>query len=389
MPDAHARFAPSSSDRWIACPGSVSLTERLLSEGKIPKDTSNDASIKGTLIHEKCEQHLIAGTDPRQDKEQLYHKTKNAAVVVEPEEWHPHAISYIEFIRDQLELMALSTGVEPVLKIEDRVTIKDDVCWGSVDAHAYAANWLLVDDLKTGYHIVSPEGNTQFMTYAVGIMNAHDWKFEEIYLGRSQIQDEDNPNALWKVTKDELRDHWSVVLNAIGDAISDDPHFEQGSHCKWCRAASHCPLKYESAVSIFDDEECTTVTPVEALTEDQIQKLMTLRPIIEQYFKSVEQFITERLNQGIPFPGYKLVAGRSSRKWNPDTLDAAAKMAQDFGVDPYRPRELRTFTDIEKEMGKGAMSDFLIKPPGKPTLAKESDKRPGITTADIFNDGLN
>ena len=127
MPSAHARFAPSSSDRWINCPGSVSLSERLLSEGKIPKDTSNDASIKGTLIHEKCEQHLIAGTDPRQDDEQLYYKTKHGAVVVEPDEWHDHAISYIDFIRDQMEVAALSAAAVPVLKIEFAVAVNMSV----------------------------------------------------------------------------------------------------------------------------------------------------------------------------------------------------------------------------------------------------------------------
>ena len=65
MPDAHARFAPSASGRWLNCPGSIPLSEQLLSDGKIPADTSGDAAKRGTAMHDASENHLLAGTDPR------------------------------------------------------------------------------------------------------------------------------------------------------------------------------------------------------------------------------------------------------------------------------------------------------------------------------------
>ena len=48
----HATFSPSAAERWIACPGSVKLSENC------PKTTSKYAE-EGTLAHALAEQCLL------------------------------------------------------------------------------------------------------------------------------------------------------------------------------------------------------------------------------------------------------------------------------------------------------------------------------------------
>jgi hypothetical protein len=64
--------------------------------------------------------------------------------------------------------------------------------------------------------------------------------------------------------------------------------------------------------------------------------------------------------------------------------------------DILKPSELKTITALEKLVGKKQfgeiMADVLIKPPGKPTLVDESDKRPAMDLSTVkdsdFDDSL-
>ena len=57
-----------------------------------------------------------------------------------------------------------------------------------------------------------------------------------------------------------------------------------------------------------------------------------------------------------------------------------------------KPREIKGFTDLEKLTGKkkldALLKDVILKPPGKPKLAPESDKRPEWNSAKADFDDL-
>ena len=50
-PSEHSTFSPSGTDRWVACPASIQLSEG------IPDETSKYA-IEGTLAHKVCEDYF-------------------------------------------------------------------------------------------------------------------------------------------------------------------------------------------------------------------------------------------------------------------------------------------------------------------------------------------
>ena len=77
-----------------------------------------------------------------------------------------------------------------------------------------------------------------------------------------------------------------------------------------------------------------------------------------------------------------MVEGRSVTRYTNEEAVAAAVTAA--GEDPYE-RKLLGLTAMKALLGKKRFNDILggltFKPPGKPTLVPESDKRPAMNTA--------
>jgi hypothetical protein len=95
--------------------------------------------------------------------------------------------------------------------------------------------------------------------------------------------------------------------------------------------------------------------------------------------------------EGVEIPGFKLVEGRSNRQITDE--ESLAQILLQHISDPqkiYKPRALETITALEKLFGKKRFAelakDYVIKPPGKPTLVPISDKRPALNSPeDDFN----
>ena len=86
--------------------------------------------------------------------------------------------------------------------------------------------------------------------------------------------------------------------------------------------------------------------------------------------------------------GFKIVEGRSNRKYTDD--DTVAEAVTAAGYDPYEKKLLGIIT-MSSLLGKKQFDEILgglvYKPPGKPALVPASDKRPAMNTAaDDFND---
>ena len=95
----------------------------------------------------------------------------------------------------------------------------------------------------------------------------------------------------------------------------------------------------------------------------------------------------EAVNNGVTFPGYKVVEGRSNRTFAiDDTLIAAQLIAKGYEEDSFYPRKLIGIGALEKYLGKKdfqkLLGEYVIKPVGKPTLVPESDKRPALNSTE-------
>ncbi len=94
------------------------------------------------------------------------------------------------------------------------------------------------------------------------------------------------------------------------------------------------------------------------------------------------------VNHGKEWPGFKVVEGRSVRKYTDEKAVTEAAKAAGYR-DIYR-ESLISITEMEKLMGKSRFNEILgglvIKPPGKPTLVPVTDKRPAMSISNAKNE---
>ena len=99
----------------------------------------------------------------------------------------------------------------------------------------------------------------------------------------------------------------------------------------------------------------------------------------------VKEYALRQALSGKQWHGYKVVAGKSNRKYtNPA---AVAETVQAYGKNPYKEPELLGVTAMEQLLGRTQFEALTEKPQGKPTLVPYSDKRPEWSTAqEDFNE---
>ena len=96
----------------------------------------------------------------------------------------------------------------------------------------------------------------------------------------------------------------------------------------------------------------------------------------------VKDYALQKALSGTKFDGFKLVEGRSIRKYTDE--DTVAKTVKAAGFEPYE-QKLLGITAMSQVLGKKKFEELLgelvYKPAGKPVLVPDSDKRPVMNTA--------
>lgn len=116
------------------------------------------------------------------------------------------------------------------------------------------------------------------------------------------------------------------------------------------------------------------------LSDEEVGSILKRAQYLASWVKKLEAYATNRLMEGAEVPGWKLVEGRSNRAFS-DT-DAAFGAVISAGYDRsllYEEKPV-TLTEaeklIDKDTWKNVVADYIVKPPGKPTLVPADDHRP-------------
>ena len=125
------------------------------------------------------------------------------------------------------------------------------------------------------------------------------------------------------------------------------------------------------------------------LSEAEIAEILPIAESLNNWVQDLLAYATQQALEGKNWPGYKLVAGRSIRKYTSEA--EVIKAATDAGYTDIYKTSLLGVGELEKRMGRKAFKDvlgkYVIKPTGNPTLVPETDPRkPYEDAALIFND---
>lgn len=366
-PKGHAILSASSSDRWLHCPPSARLCESYTDKG------SNYAA-EGTDAHALCEYKLrqALGLEAEDPTENLTWYN---------EEMDDCANGYAAYVLEQVEA-AKQVCSDPVVLIEQRVDFSRWVegGFGTADALIIADGTLKICDYKHGLGVlVRAEKNPQLMCYALGSLELFDKIYDIETVSMTIYQPRRDNISTYEISKDDLYRWADEVLKPTAElAFAGDGNFLCGEWCGFCKAKNDCRARAEANLALAQYE--FKLPPL--LTDEDIEDILSKVDELVSWASDIKEYALQQAISGKEWTGWKLVEGRSIRKYVNDTI--VAGVVQKAGFDPYE-RKVLGVTAMQKLLGKSRfdelLSPYIEKPQGKPTLVPESDKRPAMSTA--------
>ena len=368
----HAVLSASSSHRWTKCTPAARLELEF-------DDNESSAAAEGTAAHALAEHKL---------RKALKMRSKKPVSPFDCDEMDEYTDAYVDFVLKQLELAKQSCS-DPLVLIEQRLDFSEYVPdgFGTGDCIIISNKTLHIIDLKYGMGIiVNSEHNSQMMLYSLGALEIYDSLYDIEEVSMIVFQPRRENVSTWTIPVDELRDWAENELKPKAElAFKGEGEYCPGDWCTFCRAAVKCRARAEEKLKLAQSEFRLPPLLTDAEIEDVLGKLSD----ITKWANDILAYATDAaLNHGKQWSGYKIVAGRSIRKFKNE--DAVAKAAKANGYKDIYRQSLITLTEFEKLMGKAkfneVLGDLVYEPPGKPTLVPITDKRPALNVSNAKNE---
>ena len=368
----HAILSASASHRWLNCTPSARLELEF-------ENTSSEAAREGTAAHALCEHKL---------KRALRMRSKRPVSDYDSDEMEDCTDAYCDFVMEQVEA-ARQVCSDPIVLIEQHL---DFSCYvpdgfGTGDCIIISDDRLHIIDFKYGMGIlVEAENNPQMKLYALGALEIYDALYDIREVSMTIFQPRRENVSTWTVPVAELKEWAEEELKPKAQlAFAGEGDYIPGEWCTFCRAAVRCRARAEEKLKLAQME----FRSPPLLTDMEIEEILTIIPDLTKWANEITAYATEAaVNHGKVWEGFKVVEGRSVRKYRDESKVADAAKAAGY-KDIWR-KSLITLTDMEKLMGKDRfkeiLGDLVYKPPGKPTLVPSTDRRPAINTTDANNE---
>lgn len=379
---AHAKLSASGSEKWMTCTPSAHLEDQFVDEG-------SEFAREGTFAHEIFELALKAYLYmvPAEEAHARY-----AALKQDPfwsQEMQDHVKNAVDVVKARIE-EARERCKDPVFMVEQRLDFSPWVPegFGTGDFVIITDGLIEVLDLKYGKGIrVDAENNSQMRLYGLGAYNELSMLYEtnEVRMTILQPRLDNYPSETMAAT-DLLKWAADKVVPAAKLAWEGQGMFVPGDHCNscFCKARFQCKARGDAALALAKEE--FALAGPELLTADQIRAVLEKGDQLTKWVSDVQSYALEQAEkQGKKWPGFKLVEGRSNRKYSDQEAVAAALLAAKVPESVIYERSLLGITAMEKAIGKKVfaevLNEFIVKPSGKPTLVPEGDKRPALASA--------
>lgn len=392
---AHAVLSPSGASRWTVCTRSARLEQgfpdragedakkgtvaHVLAENLIKRELKLITEIRYLLVLSEIQSIVDANGNPYYDTEML---------------------AYCEDYRDyviEVYNRARAKTPDTIILLEQSLDLQAYIPegFGTADVIIIADGTLYFIDLKYGKGVeVSAIENAQMKVYSLGALVKYDLVYSIDNVHMTIYQPRINNISEWEISAEALYDWGATFLRPQALlAFAGEGDFVPGEkQCKFCRAKPMCKAladyNMELAGEVFKD--------ITLLSDMEVADILSRAKLFTDWITSLKDYALEQaVTNGKKWPGFKVVEGRSNRKY----IDAKVviERLKENGFDEtviFKPQELLGITALQGAIGKpvfaSTVEPLLIKPQGKPTLVLLDDKRPEMSSfedaASVFAD---
>ena len=366
---AHAALSASSSHRWLMCPPSVKLSEQF-------EDKPSVYAEEGTFLHELSEMklHRYLGDVPPEVLEAQYAEHRGNDFY--SDEAENVTDEYVDFCIETIESVRASCP-DPLILVEHRLDFSEYVPdgFGTGDLVIVADGVLEIADFKGGRGVrVEADHNSQLMLYGLGALLEFDPLYDIKTVRMTIVQPRLNNISTYETTAEELvrwaktEVHPKALLAARGEG-----EFCAGEWCRFCKARHTCRKRSEYHMRLAERD----FKQPDLLTDEEILDILPVAESLNNWVQDFIAYATQQAVNGRDWPGYKLVAGRSVRRYTSEA--EVIRAATEAGFTDIYKTTLLGVGDLEKRMGRKKFSEvlgkYVVKPVGAPQLVPESDPR--------------
>lgn len=385
----HALLSASSAKKWLNCTPSARLEDAL-------PDGQSTYAAEGTLAHGLCELKLAKQFTDRNMTDKTY-RSKLSKLMKDPL-YAREMDGFTDAYADYVTSLAYSFPSTPYVAVERRV---DYGPWapegfGTCDCILIQGTGMHICDFKYGKgKAVDSRRNPQLMLYALGAWDA----FRMIYPIRTVtlhiVQPRIDNTSSWETTvEDLLRWGEETVKPQALKAFRGEGECVQGRWCDdcFCRLSATCRARAEENMALAAEAGDPSGTGTDAmrlppqLSNEEVGGLLRKAQFLKSWVNKLEAYATGELLAGRGVPGWKLVEGRSNRTIpDMDATYGALRAAGYPEASLYKtqPLPLSELERILEPQHKKVLESYIVKPPGKPTLVPEDDKRTAILPVSV------
>ena len=372
---SHALLSASSSHRWMNCPPSARLCEQYEDTTSTYAEEGREAHLLGEY---KIKQAMGIPSESPTRNLQCYNEEMDACT-------NDYAIYICELLAK-----AYQACTDTVWYLEQRIDFSTYVPegFGTGDVIIVSDGTLHVIDYKHGAGVlVEAEGNPQLMLYGLGALHMFDGLYNIEKINMTIFQPRRDNISTYELSAGQLYTWAEEILKPAAEvAYAGGGNYKAGGWCQFCKAKARCRARAEANLELaaYDFMEPAL------LDNDEIASILAKVDGFVSWAGDIKEYALSEALKGTTFEGWKVVAGRSNRKYTDDS--AVAEKVTATGIDPYE-HKLLGITAMEKQLGKKRFEELLggliHKPAGKPVLVPITDKREQLyitSTADDFAD---
>ena len=171
--------------------------------------------------------------------------------------------------------------------------------------------------------------------YALGALELFDDIYDIEQVSMTIYQPRRQNVSTYEISKDDLYRWADEVLKPTADlAFAGDGNFLCGEWCGFCKAKNECRVRAEANLKLAQHD----FKQPPLLTDTEIEVILGKVDELVSWASGIKEYALQQALSGKEWTGFKLVEGRSNRRYSNEAavIDAVEKA----GFDPYEKKLL-------------------------------------------------